>query len=167
VELIARVGERTEKVRIERDGTRYRIRVGERDHEVDARALGAFVRSLVVDGASHETAVFRAGDGAWNVGWAGTTTRVELVDPLTHLAESASAAAGHRGRQTVRAYMPGRVVSVAVAPGDAVEPGRPLVVLEAMKMQNEIQAERAGVVRAVHVAAGEAVEGGDPLLELE
>jgi len=58
-------------------------------------------------------------------------------------------------------------VSVAVAEGDAVEPGAPLVVLEAMKMQNEIQADRAGTVRRVHVVAGQAVEGGDPLVELE
>ena len=167
MELIARVEGRTETVTIERRGTHYRIRVGEREHDVDARALGPFVRSLVVDGASHETAVFRTADGAWNVGWAGTSTRVELVDPLTHLAEQAHVEAGHHGRHIVRAYMPGRVASVAVAPGDRVEAGHALVVLEAMKMQNEIQAERAGVVRTVYVAAGEAVEGGDPLVELE
>jgi biotin carboxyl carrier protein len=66
----------------------------------------------------------------------------------------------------IAAYMPGRVVQVAVAEGDRVE-AAPLVVLEAMKMQNEIQAERGGTVRKLHVVAGQAVEGGDPLLELE
>jgi acetyl/propionyl-CoA carboxylase alpha subunit len=179
VELIARLGERIERVSIERvpggasgsagegAGDRYRIRVGDRWHEVNARALGPFVQSLVVDGESHETAVFRAGEGVWSVGWGGRTTRVELVDPLTHLAEEARGGAGRTGRQTVTAYMPGRVVSVAVELGAAVEPGMPLVVLEAMKMQNEIQAERAGTVRQIHVAPGQAVEGGDPLLELE
>jgi len=167
VELIARVGERTERLSIERSGARYRIRVGERDYEVDARRLGPFVRSLLVGSESHETAVWRDGESAWRVGWAGRTTRVELVDPLTHLAEEARAASGQGGRRTVHAYMPGRVVSVAVAAGDEVTEGQPLVVLEAMKMQNEIQADRAGTVRIVHVAAGQAVEGGDPLLELE
>jgi biotin carboxyl carrier protein len=172
VELIARVGERVERVAIERvadggAGERYRIRVGEREHEVDARALGPFVQSLVVDGESHETAVFRAGDGVWTVGWAGRTARVELVDPLTHLAEQAHGPGGRAGKQVVSAYMPGRVVHVAVEAGATVAPGTPLVVLEAMKMQNEIQAERAGVVRKVHVAPGQAVEGGDPLIELE
>ena len=63
--------------------------------------------------------------------------------------------------------MPGRVVDVRVAAGDVVEAGQPLVVLEAMKMQNEIQADRAGTVERVHVAAGQAVEGGDPLVEIE
>ncbi|HSM13440.1 MAG TPA: biotin/lipoyl-containing protein [Thermoanaerobaculia bacterium] len=48
-----------------------------------------------------------------------------------------------------------------------IEAGQPLVVLEAKKMQNEIQSDRAGVVRVVHVSEGEAVEGGDPLVEIE
>jgi biotin carboxyl carrier protein len=67
----------------------------------------------------------------------------------------------------VAAYMPGRVVAVAVAAGQTIEAGAALVVLEAMKMQNEIQAERAGTVVHVHVAAGQAVELGDPLVEIE
>jgi biotin carboxyl carrier protein len=167
VELIARAGERVERVSIERHGTLYRVRVGEREHRVERRALGAHVRSLLVDGESHETAVIRQPDGAWHVGWRGRAHRVELVDPLTHLAEAARGDAGRTGRQVIAAYMPGRVVVVSVAEGDAVEAGAPLVVLEAMKMQNEIQAERAGTVRKLHVAAGQAVEGGDPLLELE
>ena len=52
-------------------------------------------------------------------------------------------------------------------PGDRVEAGQPMIVLEAMKMQNEIQAERSGLVSRVFVTAGEAVEGGDPLVEVD
>jgi biotin carboxyl carrier protein len=167
VELIARIGERVERVAVERDGDRYRICVGDREHTVDSRALGPFVHSLVVDGESHEAAVFRAAEGAWNVGWSGRTTRVELIDPLTHLAEESHGGDRGKGRQVIAAYMPGRVVRVAVEEGASVEVGSALVVLEAMKMQNEIQAERAGTVRKVHVAEGQAVEGGDPLVELE
>jgi biotin carboxyl carrier protein len=62
--------------------------------------------------------------------------------------------------------MPGRVVGIAVAEGDAVVAGQALLVLEAMKMQNEIQAETDGVVRKIHVTAGENVEGDDLLVEL-
>lgn len=167
MELIARLGERIEKVSIERDGDLYRVRVGERLHEVDARSLGPFVRSLRVDGESHELSVFRHGERGWSVGWAGRSGEVEILDPLEHLAEEARGAGSAKGKALVRAYMPGRVVSVAVGEGDAVEAGAPLVVLEAMKMQNEIQAERAGTVVRVHVAPGQAVEGGDPLVELE
>ena len=167
MELIARVGERVERVTIEREAARYRIRVGGRERLVEPRSLGLFVRSLLVDGESHEAAVFRVGVGTWRVGWRGRTTTVEIVDPLTHLAEAAHGESPRSGRTVVTAYMPGRVVAVHVTEGEAVQPGSPLIVLEAMKMQNEIQSDRAARVRKVHVDAGEAVEGGDPLVELE
>ena len=182
MELIARSGTRIDRISIERTSSgegpsRYRIVISAgsapgdearaaRVHDVEARALGAFVKSLLVDGASYETAVFRSGDAAWSVGWRGRTTKVELVDPLTHLATESRGDADRGGRRVIAAYMPGRVVAIAVAVGAAVEPGQPLVVLEAMKMQNEIQADRAGTVTKIHVAAGEAVEGGDPLVEI-
>ena len=169
--LIARRGERTERISIARlpagDGTgRYRVEIDGRVHEVDVRSLGPFVKSLLVDGTSHEVAVFRVAGGAWRVGWRGSSTTVELVDPLTHLASAGRGESAKSGKLVVTAYMPGRVVSVAVEPGVAVERGQPLVVLEAMKMQNEIQADRAGTVLKIHVAPGQAVEGGDALLEL-
>lgn len=167
MELIATSGERQERIRVERSTDAYRVTVGERTYEVAARSLGPFVRSLLVDGEQHEAAVFRGKNGRYRIGWSGRTTDVDVVDPLTHLAEEAHAAGGRGGRQIVAAYMPGRVVSVAVEPGQAVEEGQALVVLEAMKMQNEIQADRTGTVTKVHVAPGQAVEGGDPLLEIE
>jgi len=167
LELIARLGDRVERVSIERQGARYRIVVGDRTHDVDVRSVGPVLRSLVVDGESHETTVLRDGTDAWRIGWRGRSARVELVDPLTHLAEEAHADSGKHQRKVVVAMMPGRVVSVAVEEGAEVQPGAPLVVLEAMKMQNELQAEHAGRVRKVHVTAGQAVEGGDPLVEIE
>ena len=167
MEPIARAAGRIERVSVEREGGRYRVRVGERAYEVEAHALGSFVRSLLVDGASYEVAVFRQGASSWSVSHRGRPTVVEMVDPLAHLAEATRGEGARKGRQVVAAYMPGRVIGVSVAEGDTVEVGAPLVVLEAMKMQNEIQAERAAVVRRVHVAPGQAVEGGDPLVELE
>ncbi len=167
MELIAIAGARTERIRVERDGAGYQVTVGERRYQIDARSLGPFVKSLLVDGRHYEAAVFRQGENAWRVGWSGRSTEVEIVDPLVHLARAAHGEHAQKGKQVLKAYMPGRVVAVAVAVGDAVEPGRSLVVLEAMKMQNELQADRAGVIRAVHVVAGQAVEGGDALLELE
>ncbi|TNF74372.1 MAG: acetyl-CoA carboxylase biotin carboxyl carrier protein subunit [Acidobacteria bacterium] len=62
--------------------------------------------------------------------------------------------------------MPGRVVALLVEEGQEVESGDGLVVLEAMKMENEIRAETAGVVRKILVSEGQAVEGGDPLFEI-
>ncbi len=62
--------------------------------------------------------------------------------------------------------MPGKVVAVLVAEGDAVELGQGIVVVEAMKMENELRAAADGVVKTVHVAAGEAVTGGAPLVTI-
>ena len=167
MQLVSRIDGKSERLSIERRQGLYVIEIGGVRHEVDARALGPWVLSLLVAGESHEAAVFRVSDGAYSVNWQGHSYAVELVDPLTHLAEVSRGAAGAQGRKIVKAYMPGRVVEVRVAAGDPVEAGQPMVVLEAMKMQNEIQAERQGTVVRVFVTAGEAVEGGDPLVEVD
>jgi biotin carboxyl carrier protein len=67
----------------------------------------------------------------------------------------------------IRAIIPGRIASVAVTPGDAVELGQPLLAVEAMKMQNELRAPRAGSVARVVATAGATVELGDLLIVLE
>jgi biotin carboxyl carrier protein len=70
----------------------------------------------------------------------------------------------HHGPTEVRAIIPGRVVSVAVATGDAVTAGQRLLAVEAMKMENELRAPRDGTVERVAVGVGETVELGDPLV---
>ncbi len=78
-----------------------------------------------------------------------------------------SAAGTTGGPLEIRAIIPGRIASVAVAPGDAVEDGQTLLAVEAMKMQNELRAPRAGTVSRVAVGAGSTVELGDVLVVLE
>ena len=79
----------------------------------------------------------------------------------------AAAKGGSSSEGVVKSPMPGRVVRVSVAVGDEVAAGVPVVVVEAMKMENELVAPRAGKVKKVHVAAGATVDGGAPLVELE
>ncbi len=167
MQLVSRVAGKTEPITVERHQGRYVVEIGGVRHEVDTRALGPWVLSLLVEGASHEVAVVRLNDGNYSVDWRGRSVVVELVDPLTHLAETSRGEGGKQGKKIVKAYMPGRVVEVRVQAGDSVEAGQPMIVLEAMKMQNEIQAERSGLVSRVFVTAGEAVEGGDPLVEVD
>jgi glutaconyl-CoA/methylmalonyl-CoA decarboxylase subunit gamma len=170
VELIVTIGERSERVRVvEHDDGRLQVQVGERTYEVDRAPLpGAGHHwSLLVEGEQFEVAALPRGEGSWWVSSARGGVLAEVADPLTHLARQGAAARGGRRREQVTAYMPGRVVAVLVSAGDRVETGQGIVVLEAMKMQNEIQAEHDGVVKRVCVAAGEAVEGGDVLCELE
>jgi biotin carboxyl carrier protein len=71
---------------------------------------------------------------------------------------------GHSGPTEVRAIIPGVVVSVSVIPGDVVTAGRQLLVIEAMKMQNELRAPRDGTIERVAVGTGETIEVGDLLL---
>lgn len=71
------------------------------------------------------------------------------------------------GRNAVTAPMPGVVLSVDVAPGSVVTRGQLLLVLEAMKMKNDIRAERDGVIATVSVAAGDQVKHGDPMIAFE
>ena len=73
----------------------------------------------------------------------------------------------HGGPTQVRAIIPGRIISVAVVPGDAVDAGQELLVVEAMKMQNELRAPRSGIVSNVAVGVGGTIEVGDLLLVLE
>ena len=81
-------------------------------------------------------------------------------------AEQAKKTTPPAGERVVKSPMPGRVVKVLVAKGDAVEVGQGLVVLEAMKMENEVRAKAAGTVAEVHVTPGAAVEGNAKLVTL-
>lgn len=145
-----------------------RVVVSDRAHEVSFEVVGDGHVLLRVDGRSFSAAVERNGDADYRVTLAGRRFGVRVQDERALLLEryglSDGAAAGARA---LRAPMPGLVLSVAVAVGDRVVPDQGLVVLEAMKMENELRAEAGGIVRAVHVTAGDAVGKNDLLLEME
>jgi biotin carboxyl carrier protein len=144
-----------------RDG-RYRIVVGARTLEVDARRTADGQWSLLIDGVSHVADVAPAGRGT-RVDIDGSTYVVEVEEHARHVIRTRGAAGEGAGTQTVTAPLPGKVTHVAVAPGDRVERGDTLVVIEAMKMENEFRATAAGTVAEVRVAPGQAVNAGDVL----
>jgi biotin carboxyl carrier protein len=93
---------------------------------------------------------------------------VEALDERTRaIRELSAATARPTGPAPLVAPMPGMIVRVSVGEGDAVQAGQGLVVMEAMKMENELRAAAAGTVKRVHVAPGTAVEKGALLLEME
>jgi biotin carboxyl carrier protein len=167
VELIARLGDREETLQVERTARGYQVAIGDAVHHVDVAAAGDGHFSLILSGAQHEVSVQPRPDGGYVVTAASGESLVTLMDPLVHLARAAHDAVEGGGRRQVTAYMPGRVVEILAAEGERVEAGQGVLVLEAMKMKNEIQAESAGVVTRILVDSGQTVEGGDPLFEME
>lgn len=144
---------------------RFRISVDGTDHEVDARALRSGTWSLLIGGRSYIVDLDRRRNGiAASVGAGEALLQVE--DALHRRLTSAAGARPATRGESIRAPIAGKVVKVIVAVGDQVAPGAAVIVLEAMKMENELTAERGGTVSAIHKAAGQAVDTGDLLVEL-
>jgi len=123
------------------------------------------VYSLLVGGRSHEVRV-SAGDGALEVTIEGARFPVEVRHPLEKVLLSVKRAADPSAGETVTAPMPGLIVALRVQPGDRVEAGQAVAVVEAMKMQNELSARYGGVVSEVLVAERASVAAGEVLLRI-
>ncbi len=120
--------------------------------------------SILLDGRSYEARVENAQDGAY-VTIRGRRLRVELEDPRRASRKSRGRRAD--GPLQVTAPMPGKIVRLLVAPGDEVIAGQGLVVMEAMKMQNELKAARPGRIASIPVHEGDTVSAGDILAVIE
>jgi acetyl/propionyl-CoA carboxylase alpha subunit len=166
---------------------KYLVRVGTTDVEVviDGEAVtvdggvavashvselpGTPVRLLTVGDHVHRV-VARAGPtrGLYTLWLDGFRYEVEALDERTRaIRELAGASTAATGPAPLKAPMPGMIVRVAVQAGDQVVPGQSLIVMEAMKMENELRATVAATVKSVHAQPGTAVEKGALLLEME
>ncbi|MEX2147513.1 MAG: biotin/lipoyl-containing protein [Candidatus Rokuibacteriota bacterium] len=142
---------------------RYRLVVGDREWDVDARLTAQGIYSLLIDGISHVADVVDA-DGACLVDVGGETYAITVEEQTRHIIRTRGGAAPGGSGQTLRAPLPGKISRVAVRSGDAVKAGDTLLVIEAMKMENELRAGAAGTVLDVRVQAGQAVNAGDVLI---
>jgi biotin carboxyl carrier protein len=154
------------EVEVEVDGDR--VTVGGDVRIAALRSIaGTPSRQLLLAGRPTVLTLRSAGRGQWTLGHAGDRWEAEVVDERTRHIRSLTAGAGAaRGPATLRAPMPGLVVRVLVEAGQEVAAGAGIVVLEAMKMENELKAPSPGIVGAVRVGAGEPVEKGQVLVEL-
>jgi biotin carboxyl carrier protein len=149
---------------------KWQILVDGRPIEIDkgqlesARQVESGVFSLLVDGQSFEVRVLPGKQSA-SVEVQGRRFTVEVRDPRSPSRANKTAVGGER--QNVAAPMPGKVIRVLVKKGDVVEPGQGLVVVEAMKMQNEMKASRACRVADVRVRDGDTVGAGETMVVLE
>jgi biotin carboxyl carrier protein len=144
---------------------RFKVSIDGAERMVDARALRPGTWSLLIDGNSFVVDLDPRRNGiAASVGASEALLQVE--DALhRRLANAAGTRAAVRG-ETIRAPIAGKVVKVLVAVGDQVAPGTAVIVLEAMKMENELVAERGGTVTTIGKAVGQAVDTGDLLVDL-
>jgi biotin carboxyl carrier protein len=135
------------------------FRLNDREGLASIVELEPGLLSIIVAGRCYEV---RARNGAIYVN--GARYDVEVEDPRE---PSRRGPAGVVGRQTLKAPMPGKVVRVLVSEGDEVSAGQGIVVVEAMKMQNEVQSPKAGHVLTIGVREGAAVSAGDVLAVVE
>ena len=150
MKLKAIIGETEEEVGLELVGERVSARIGARVYELEAREID--------DG----TYLFFVGDRVREVR---VDERIKIVDPK-RLRSGQNSGGHHHGVAQIVAQMPGKVVRVHVEAGATVEKGAGVIVVEAMKMQNELHARRAGTVKAVYVSVGQRVDQGTPLIVL-
>jgi len=159
----AQVEGRTIRVEVRNKNQRYEVSLDGRLLEVDLQETGRDFVSLLIEGRSYEVGLQKTASG-YTVVTPGDTVHVELLDstrgkgPLKKMVE---------GRLDVVAPMPGKLIRVLVEVGQEVEPGQGLVVVEAMKMENELTCPRPGKVLDLRVREGQAVEAGAVLLVVE
>jgi biotin carboxyl carrier protein len=146
-------------------GGRYRVALGEEVLDVDARPTGGGGWSLLLGQASTAADVSEE-DGCFVVHVEGEAYAIRVEEETRYIIRTRGGAAT-AGGQVLKAPMPGRVVLVEVTVGQVVKPGDGLVILEAMKMENEFKAGVTGTVKEIRVEAGQAVNPGDVLLVIE
>jgi len=138
---------------------------GENEREAQVEIPEPGVYSVLLDGRSYEARVEDRPDGGVVVVIDGYRFEIEVRDPRRWTRKSGGSR--DAGVQRITAPMPGKVIRVLISPGDAVEAGQGLVVVEAMKMQNELKALRAGKAVSVSAREGATVAAGEVLATIE
>ncbi len=158
-EHVVRITSHGSSLLVELDGTTHRVHLTETE---DGELLNALIGTQSVTFSAR----FENGDAV--LGFHDREVRLHVENEREHLTRqmTGGGAAAH-GPAEIKSVMPGVVKELRVAVGDAVVRDHPLLILEAMKMENEIRAPSAGVVAAILVAEGEAVEKGAPLVRIE
>lgn len=148
----------------------YTVELGDETFEVDvSRDPESDILSLLVDLQSVEAWTVPSrqnGETLYRVTVLGETFEVEVEDALRAGLKKLEAGMGAASGEVIKAPMPGVVVEVSVAEGDLVEPGQPVIIVEAMKMRNEFGPKTAGKVARIRVEPGQSVERNTVLLEI-
>jgi biotin carboxyl carrier protein len=167
LDLIIEIGTENEKIAVEVSsaGSVRKVRIGDTEIACDWIRLGDRHYSLILDGRVYDLLIHFDAETC-EVASRAAVYNFRVTDPRRSRLKQAGED-GHIGRQRICADMPGKVIRVLVKKGDSVVPDQGLIILEAMKMQNEIRSSRSGIVADIGVSAGTTVNTGDFLLRIE
>ena len=162
VQLASPSGENIRIVDLEHACTGWRVTLDGKPVAVDAVEIVPSTLSLLLDGQSFEITVTPSTDGKLKLQTGGHEFSAEVIDPRAWSGRR-HANVEAAGRQQILAPMPGKVVRLLAKEGDHVESGQGLLVVEAMKMQNEIRSPKSGTVERVLAKEGQPVNAGEVL----
>jgi len=160
-------GKREETIQVVQEAPGiYQVQIGGKAHRVDAFRHDYGTISLLVDTESYSVQLdHRATEVKAHI--RGNQYALEILDERRLRMRRAAGRFTVEGRQTITSPMPGKVVKVLARPGDAVKEGQGVLVIEAMKMENEMKSPKAGKVVELHVKEGQTVEGNAKLCAVE
>ena len=166
--LRSRVGELEEDLLLRLEEGRVSVEIGDRVYTLDVRETEPDSYLFFLNTNVHECRVTQqpAAKDTFDVSIHGRSYQVTIVDPK-RLRSGQNSDRHHHGVAEIRASMPGKVVRVQIDAGATVEKGAGVVVVEAMKMQNEMKSPRAGAVVSINVKPGDTVNAGDVLAVIE
>lgn len=168
MKLKARVGDREEDLLLKLEAGRTLAEIGDRVYTLDVRETEPDSYLFFLNTNVHECRVTQlpAAKDTFDVNIRGRSYEVTIVDPK-RLRSGQNSDRHHHGVTEIRAPMPGKVVRVQLEVGATVDKGTGVVVVEAMKMQNEMKSPRAGVLVSINVKPGDTVNAGDVLAVIE
>lgn len=162
MKLIAEIGNEKSDVEIKREGERIRAKVGERSYELEASEVEPNVYLLKYENQIYQ--MYIAPNGIVNTG--NKQFEVKLYDPK-RLRGANDNASVTDGAAEIKTAMPGKVIRVLVEQGAEIKKGDGVIIVEAMKMQNEMKAPKDGLVKEIRVAVSATVNAGDILAVIE
>ena len=162
VQLASSSGEKKRVIELEHEAAGWRVTLDGRPVAVDAVEVAPNVVSILLEGQSFEISVTPSPDGKLKLQTGSREFTAEVIDPRAWSGRRHGNVEAE-GRQQIVAPMPGKVVRLLVKAGDHVEAGQGLLVVEAMKMQNEIRSPKSGTLERILAKEGQPVNAGEVL----
>lgn len=162
VQIAGAAGVSQRVVELERDNGRWKVSIGGQPVDADVAEIDLRTVSVLLDGHSYTVQITPTADGKLKLQTALQEFTAEVADPRAWRGRRHGGVEAE-GQQQVVAPMPGKVIRVLVGVGDKVEAGQGLMVVEAMKMQNEIRSPKSGSVERLSAKEGQAVTAGEVL----